>query len=274
MYQLEFVKLTDEQRQFFDKNGYLVVPDVLSSKDIDQLTAACDRMIEAFDQDSSYVQQSPGIVVDTNFHPLLAWSPTVPLITQLLSPNIHLHTTAIIYKRSQKQDKPEIVNQRGWHRDIGITEDLGHDNLLRVGIKVGYCLTDFPQPRSGFTMFASGSHLLPTPLPIPRGKVDPSSVLDLCLKAGDAFLFENRIFHTSAPNLSPRTSKVIILGYSYRWMGGRKTNMQQVQPSQKILDQVDPIRQQLLGGESDAVIHWAKENDFNPSASFQWTTEI
>ena len=195
---MKFVNLTNKQRGFFDANGYLVIPSVLPPANVDHLTSACDEMIGAFDQESPYVQRRSGIVENTDFHPLLDWSPTVPLITQLLSPN-----------------------QRGWHRDIDITQDLGHDKLLRVGIKVGYCLTDFPEPRTGFTMFATGSHLLPTPLPIPTGGVDPVSAIDLCLKAGDAFLFENRIFHTSAPNLSLRTSKVIILGYSYRWMGGR-----------------------------------------------------
>ena len=52
------------------------------------------------------------------------------------------------------------------HRDIGMTEDLGHATIVRAGIKVGYCLTDFPAAQSGFTKFAPGSHLLPTPLPI------------------------------------------------------------------------------------------------------------
>ena len=35
-----------------------------------------------------------------------------------------------------------------------MTEDLGHEGIVRAGIKVGYCLTDFPAPQSGFTMFA------------------------------------------------------------------------------------------------------------------------
>ena len=75
--------------------------------------------------------------------------------------------------------------------------------------------------------------------------MDPVGTADLCLKSGDAFLFENRIFRTLAPSLSQRTLKTILFGYSYCWMGGRTSNM----------DQVNDIRQQLLGGDSDAVIH-------------------
>jgi len=88
-----------------------------------------------------------------------------------------------------------------------MTEDLGHANIVRAGIKVGYCLTDFSEPMSGFTLFAPGSHLLPTPLPLAQGEIDPPDTVDLRLNAGDAFLFENRIFHTSAPNLQPAAVK-------------------------------------------------------------------
>ena len=270
---MEFVELAEEQRRFFDDNGYIVVPDVLSSEEVEQLTQASDRIVESCNSDGPYVQIRPGIVEEPAFHPLLACSPTIPLLVQLLSPNIHLHTTAIIYKFPQTTDDEETIKQRGWHRDIGITEDLGHNNLIRAGIKVGYCLTDFHQPHSGCTMFAEGSHLEKTPLQIPAGEVDPINAVDLCLNVGDAFLFESRIFHTSAPNLSNRTSKVIIFGYSYRWMGGRKDQMQCVQPDETVLDQVDDILRQLLGGSSDALNHWAQEQGIAPEP-IKWTMEI
>lgn len=274
---VELTRLQEDQRHFFDQNGYLVVRNALTSQEIAQLTRVSDRMIAEFEQQQQseerqyYLQRRPGIVEQRDFHPLLAHSATVPLVVQLLSANIHLHTTAIIYKHPQQDTG--ATPERGWHRDIGMTEDLGHGNLVRAGIKVGYCLTDFSTPQSGFTMFAPGSHLLPTPLPISKGEVDPDNAVDLCLNAGDAFLFENRVFHTSAPNLSARTSKVIIFGYSYRWMGGRRDNMQQVNPGDEILDQVDDIRRQLLGGSGDGLVDWAKQQGIAPEP-VAWTMEI
>ena len=151
-----------------------------------------------------------------------------------------------------------------------MTQDLGHAHIVRGGIKVGYCLTDFHEPQSGFTLFAPGSHKLPTPLPIPEGRVDPEGAVDLRLNAGDAFLFENRVYHTSAPNLSERTSKVIIFGYSYRWMGGRRDNMEQVWPERSVLEPLDGIRKQLLGDANDALDAWAQEHDVAPEP-LQWT---
>ena len=269
---MELVLLEEQQRLFFDDNGYLVVPGVLTEQEVVQLTTVCDQMIDEFgrEADQYYVQRRPGIVQENAFHPLLIHPSIVPLVVQLLSPNIHLHTTAIIYKFPQ-DDAEE--GTRGWHRDIGMTEDLGHERIVRAGIKVGYCLTDFPTPQSGFTMFAPGSHLLSTPLPIPRGQVDPEGAVDLCLNAGDAFLFENRVFHTAAPNLSQRTAKVVILGYSYRWMGGLRDNMNLVQPDDEVLDQVDDIGKQLLGGSSNGLAEWAREQGIAPEP-IEWTKQV
>ena len=269
---MDLVKLTGAQRQFFDDNGYLVVPDVLSTEMIDKLTQVSDRLIESFDANGAYVQRRPGIVQEPDFHPLLTQSPTVPLVAQLLSPNIQLHTTAIIYKFPEPADE-EVVNQRGWHRDSGLAVDLRHKNVPRVSIKVGYCLTDFKQSHSGFTLFASGSHLIDTPLPIPKGEVDPVGTIELCLNAGDAFLFENRLFHTSAPNLTDRVSKVIIFGYAYRWMGGSHKAMSLVQPDDAVLAQVDDVAKQLLGATSDGLIDWAKQHDVFPEPT-PWVMEI
>lgn len=269
---MEAMLLQEDQRRFFDDNGYLIVPDVLSAQELEQLTEASDRMMEDFgcEPGQYYFQRRAGIVQEPAFDPLLAHAATLPLVVQLLSPNIHLHTTAIIYKHPEGT---AAERTRGWHRDIGMTQDLGHAHVVRAGIKVGYCLTDFPAPRSGFTMFAPGSQHLPTALPIPRGEVDPPGAVDLCPKAGDAFLFENRVFHTTAPNLSRRTSKVVIFGYSYRWMGGRHDQMELVRPGAEVLDRVDAVGQQLLGASADGLVEWAKEQGIAP-APFEWTMEV
>ena len=267
---MENATLSDRQRRLFDKNGFLVVPNALSAEEIKRYERTSDRMIDALDNKGSYVQLRPGIVQEPAFHPLLTHSPAVPYIAQLLSPNIQLHTTAVIYKYPEP-DSEETRMRRGWHRDAGITEDLGHANLPRVGIKAAYCLTDFHEPLSGMTLFAPGSHLLASPLTIPKGGADPEGAVDLRLNAGDLVLFENRVFHTAAPNLSDRVSKAVIFGYAYRWLGGYKEAMRSVQPDETTLEQVDPIGQQILGA-GDGLARWAEEHGY-ARAPFEWVTE-
>lgn len=125
---------------------------------------------------------------------------------------------------------------------------------------------------------ARGSHRLPGPLPIPKDEVDPIDVevCDLELKAGDALFFENRIYHTAAPNRSDRVSKVVIYGYAYRWM---KPEVYLENPDEKQLLTTDPITRQLLGGYRDvdtppwALERWAKQYGLTREP-VTWTSEV
>jgi len=281
---LDFIQLKPEQRQSFDRDGFLVVPNALSAETTERLVAAGDRLAESllkkpelFDRpEYNHLDLRPGLLREEALFSLVANASTVSLVVQLLSPNIHLHSTALIYKRPEKPDAPPF--RRGWHRDIRIPRDLGHECLPRVGIKICYCLTDFHQPESGMTLMARGSHLRTEPLAVPKGQVDPAGVevCDVKLNAGDALLFENRIFHTAAPNRSQRVSKVLMYGYAYRWM---KPEVYLDNPEQNYLEKADPITRQLLGGYRDidtqpwALQEWATRHNVHPK-SVPWTVDI
>lgn len=270
---MDFVQLTSEQRESFAADGYLVVRGALAPEEVQRLEAAGDRLCRWFLDEATHfglehskrpwafqLDQRPGLLRERPLVDLVTQSSTVPLIVQLMGANIHLHSTALIYK---KPEPPDYKPYRGWHRDIRIPRDLGHRHLPLVGIKVCYCLTDFTQPQSGMTLMARGSHLNDGPLIIPKGQLDPpdEDVRDLELAAGDALLFENRTYHSRAPNLSERTSKVFIYGYAYRWMKPEAyLNVQ----APDLMHMKDPITRQLLGGywdiddTPDALNEWAE----------------
>lgn len=281
---MDFLKLEPDQRRSFAKDGFLVVPNALDAETLAKLVTEADKLAAAF-LDKSDIADKPeynhldlrrGLLKEESLFQLVTNSATVPLIVQLLSPNIHLHSTTLIYKRPENPDA--LPFRRGWHRDIRIPKDLGHEGLPLVGIKVCYCLTDFQEPDCGMTLMARGSHLRTTPLTIPKGQVDPVDVevCDLRLNAGDAVFFENRIFHTAAPNRSDRVSKVIIYGYAYRWM---KPEVYLEAPDERSLVHADPITRQLLGGYRDvdsppwALERWSKQHCLVPKP-VPWTVEI
>jgi ectoine hydroxylase-related dioxygenase (phytanoyl-CoA dioxygenase family) len=281
---LDFVRLTDEQRRSLDNDGFLVVRDALDSDTVGRLVDGGDRLASLFVNKPELLDKSeynhldlrPGLMQEKAFVDLVAHSSTVPLVIQALSPNIHLHSIALIYKRPENPSAAPF--RRGWHRDIRIARDLGHRGLPRVGIKVCYCLSDFHSPDSGMTLFARGSHLSDDALAIPKDHVDPNDleVCDLILNAGDAVLFENRIFHTAAPNRSNRMSRVVMYGYAYRWM---KPEVYLDAADQEYSDQLDGITRQLLGGYRDvdtrpwALERWAKRHGVQP-APVPWTVEV
>lgn len=280
---MDFVPLTSDQQRAFAADGFLVVPNALDSETIDRVLQEADKLADPFlskpvladKPEYNHLDLRRGLLKQKALYSLVSHSTTVSLIVQLLGPNIQLHSTTVIYKRPENPDAPSF--RRGWHRDIRMARDLGHDRLPLAGIKVCYCLTDFQQPNSGMTLMARGTHLRTEPLRIPKGTVDPvdAEVCDLKLKAGDALLFEHRVFHTAAPNRSDRTSKVVIYGYSYRWM---RPEVYLESPDEQQLLQADPITRQLLGGYRDvdtppwALERWAKKHGL-PRKSVSWTTE-
>jgi ectoine hydroxylase-related dioxygenase (phytanoyl-CoA dioxygenase family) len=273
---MKFVQLTPEQRRSFDEDGFLVVKKALDQETVGRLLEAGDRIAHAFlnkpqvfdRTEYNHLDQRPGLLEEEAMVDLVTSSPVVPLIVQLLSPNIHLHSTSLTYKRPENPDGPRF--RRGWHRDIRIPGDLGNKGLPRVGIKVSYSLTDFHQPASGLTLMGRGTHVRDTPLVVPPDAVDPDGVevCDLTMDAGDALLFENRTFHTAAPSRSDRTSKVVIYGYAYRWM---KQEIYLDPPIPKRLQNADLITRQLLGGYPDidtapwALQEWAKAHSVQPA---------
>lgn len=280
---MDFLRLEPEQKRSFDEDGFLVVRDALDSSAVTRVIAAGDRLARSFldkpelpgRPEYNLLDLRPGLLAEKALFDLISHPATVPLVVQLLSPNIHLHSTALIYKRPAPQSPPFRF---GYHRDIRIPRDLGHESLPRVGIKICYCLTDFHAPRSGMTLLVRRSHRRTDALPIAKGGIDPieGELTDLQLNAGDAFLFENRIFHTGAPNLSDRCSKVVMFGYSYRWM---KTETYLEIPDPRLLSMTDPVTRQLAGGYRDidtppwALQRWARRHGVLPEP-VPWTVDV
>jgi ectoine hydroxylase-related dioxygenase (phytanoyl-CoA dioxygenase family) len=280
---VDFIPLTPEQRRSFEEDGFLVVPGALSAEAVARLTEAGDRRARSFldkpelrgRAEYNHLDLRPGLLEDEAMLGLVANSRAVPLVVQFFGPNIQLHSTALIYKRPEDPDAPPF--RRGWHRDARMARDLGHGGLPPTGVKVCYCLTDFQRKDSGMTLFARGSHLRTEALAIPKGEVDPpdAEVCDLRLNAGDAVLFENRIFHTAAPNRSGRVSKVLIYGYAYRWM---RPEVYLDAPDERLLRRADPVTRQLIGGYRDvdtapwALQRWAERHGVLPEP-VPWTVE-
>jgi hypothetical protein len=240
---MEFVQLTIQQREAFDEDGFLVVPSVLEPETIHELIETGDELMAGFfkGEGAAYRQRREDIVEQECFRGLISYSRTFPLVVQLLTPQVHLHTSSLIYKRPEKSN-----SMRGWHRDIGIQGDLGHAGLPRVGVKICYCLTDFHEPDSGMTLLARGSHLRQEALRIAPAECDPTEKVDPILNAGDAILFENRTFHSAALNQSDRVSKVLINGYSYRWMRP-DINLDLLDTTAPWVENLSDIDKQLLG---------------------------
>lgn len=259
---MDFVKLTDAQRNEFEENGFFIVRSVLDEDMIARLTEAADRIVMERESDAQYVHIRDGLVQEPAFAELTSQTKAIPLVIQLLGTNIHITNTALLYKRPQPEEMPE---HRGWHRDVGLHLDLGHKDTPRVGLKVAYCLTDCHVPNSGATLFIPKSHISGEPLGIPEGKLDPvEPYAEPLLRAGDAYFFENRIYHTTGLNFTDQTAKIVIYGYHYAWLkpeGYLLYYNDRQQPDEDTLENVDDLGKQFLGGGGGAASQWAADHN-------------
>jgi ectoine hydroxylase len=278
---MRFVPLDAQARETFERDGMMVVRGALDPDHVERLVAAGDRIAADFlakpivrdRPEYNHIDRRQGLLYEPELLALVDHGTTVPLVAQLLGPNIHLLSTALIYKRPE--DLGGVAFRRGWHRDLRMPADLGHQHLPRLGIKICYCLTEFPRPDTGITKLIRGSHLRQEPLVLHGDEVDPRDmdVCDVRAAAGDAILFDNRTFHTAAPNLGQRTSKVLMYGYAYRWL---KQEVYLDPPDPALLAAVDPTKRQLLGGYRDvdtrpwALQQWAERHGVLPPPT-PWT---
>ena len=260
--------MTDEQRQRFEKDGYLHVPSALSADHVADLVALVDE-IYAEHQDRGfdpYTRQAfapqrpfffPNFLPrDQRFVNLLDWPATFPLMWGLLGWNIYSYHTHFIVTPPRDPRDPKTARPF-FHQDSGrVNQEMETSPRPRLSIKVAYWLSDVSQPGRGNLTVVPGSQLhdrieIPPADEMPEGW-SPESAVPICCKPGDAVLFDRRIWHAGTPNPSDFTRKVLFYGYGYRWL--RPKDDMTITP--EMLADNDPIRRQLLGDGVNANGHF------------------
>ena len=251
---MQFTPLAQEQRDAFERDGFLVIPDAIPLELVDQLLAATDRLCqEGLAQeglnDRHFWQLRNCLIRDEVFLELLDWHRTVPLVVQLLNHNIQLLTSHLIVRPPSPAGTARDYKQAGWHRDGGTAPSHLGRGQPRMFIKVGYWLTDLSEKGRGGIRFVRGSNHWPGRMPPQQDGRDPDDTIEIQAKPGSAVLFENRTLHAVGPNLSSIERKSLFFGYSYRWL----RPMDYITMPARLLERCDPIRRQLLGDATSAM---------------------
>lgn len=244
---------TQEQLDTFNDDGYLVVEDALPPQMVEQLTDVVNRIeIEERKRQNLCPNQLlvkfRTVIEDDIFLELLDWPQTFPLVWDILGWNIQLYIShLIVYPPEPEKDK---VLTDGWHQDGGRPVREMERPQPRLSLKISYWLSDVDSPDNGAMQIIPGSHKQDA-LPLSSDS-DSEKILDLCVKAGTAVLFDRRMWHRRGLNTSSTSRKVLFFGYSYRWLRGLDFNLM----PQEVLKKCDPIRRQLLGDGVDIKGWW------------------
>jgi ectoine hydroxylase len=241
-------RLSDEQRNFFEANGYLVVQDVLNQDEIAHFTRVVDKLAEddrarnGAAPDSN-VEIRNAIARSDELLPLLDWQETFPLMALIMGWNIQL-TTSHIFVRMPTPQVEASFKASGWHAD-GPDPPFPEVNGVRPRMyaKIGYFLTDLSEPDRGNLRVIPGSHLRAQKPENDPATGEPYGAIQVLTRPGDAVFFEQRTWHAVGPNYADYPRKNIYIGYCYRYLKA----IDFITQPPELIEKANPIQRQLLG---------------------------
>jgi ectoine hydroxylase-related dioxygenase (phytanoyl-CoA dioxygenase family) len=235
--------LTEEQRYFFEAQGYLVVPDALDREELRAVRAAADRAEAEWREDTDkpgvrrhdlHQVQSPMEYAPILYR-MLEHPRVFPVVRELLGEDI------MMLDNDYFLSPPHSKIHLGWHYDENFPGIYHPRSCLMI--KVFYVLDDIPE-NGGGTVILPGSHRWPyKPINTEVPEDMPASVR-MNLPAGSAYLMAGRTYHSVGNNLSEKFRRLLIYTYGHKWMKVWNT----YEPSEALAAQAKtPLSRQLLG---------------------------
>ena len=241
--------LTDDERNAFDRDGYLIFDSMLSPAHVDALIEVSDR-VDAKEREKNgvgpYARQTVRDMVwrDPLFLELVDLPQALPKIWGTLGWNIQIYHTVLAYSppAPQTDQADHRIVMQGWHQDSGrVNQEIESSPRPRISVKIAYFLSDCSQEGHANLWVVPGSQLEDT-YPIPVDGSLPHNAIPIMVPKGGAVLFDRRVWHTASSNPSDIGRKAIFYGYSYRWLRPRDD-----QTVEHLFANASPIRRQLLG---------------------------
>ena len=217
-----FRSLTADQVAHYDREGYVVVPDLLDAaavaqvrEEIDAFEAQTDAFLASLDGGRIYIAEAGAITFTTHLvtrSPVVAGLSRHPRIAgmcaDLVGPDVNLYWDQAVYK------KPEKPRRFPWHQDNGYAFVEPQQYLT-----VWLALTDATSD-NGCPVVAPGLHRLGTLAHTyvdPLGwecLQDPATSVAAEVPAGGAVVFSSLTPHLTGPNTTDAVRKAYILQYA------------------------------------------------------------
>lgn len=139
--------LTEEERQTFNKTGYLILENALSPEQVAALTKEVDHIFETkvkAGHDTTKALFHPNFIPDHQlFLDLLDYEKVLPKVWGILGWNIYLyHAHMIVTPPSGAEQNDKTF---GWHQDSGrMNIEMESEPRPRMSLKVAYFYRIFP----------------------------------------------------------------------------------------------------------------------------------
>jgi ectoine hydroxylase len=248
--------MTAEEREQFERDGFVIVRNVLTPEEVAYYAAALDRVYaehEAMDKlgpDRSLHKLS-AVASCPELAGLIDHAQAFPLVWGMLGWNVHIYHSHLDVHPPILEPKPFRFE---WHQDGGRqNREIETDPRPRLSVKLAFWLSDVSEPGRGNFKVVKGSHLTNRIDGPPRRDMewpDPEHAMEVCANAGDAVFFDRRIWHARSNNYSELTRKVAFFGYTYRWVAIRD---EAVAP--EVAAELNPVQKQLVGALDEGRVH-------------------
>ena len=155
----EIPTLTDQQRNEFDRNGFLIIEQALTNDEISRYRHVIDRFDHTIAENyggvinstarkaGEHLELRNAVAQADELLDLMVQPTTFPLLTQLMNGHITLTTSHAFIRPTSPKGTKKDSKQIGWHRDgpaYGASEQNGV--LPWLITKIGYFLTDTTIP--------------------------------------------------------------------------------------------------------------------------------
>lgn len=265
------LKLSPEQHRQFETDGFLRLPGALPPERVELLLDAAERLRRADTVEREGAQeQAPDwrsrfhnpvtrlqeacdrsrwearnvVVRDTAFLDLIDHPETFYPVVDLLGDNIFLMGSHLMVRERTPMSVEELSRfPLDWHRDLGTSALELSEPQPRLSIRIAYWLTELSGPGQGAMRVVPGSHRLLGEVAMDPATDQPYGAIEVLAQPGDALLFEQRLWHAAAPNISDNPRICLFFAYGYRWL--RPDDYREM--PEDLLERVSPVRRQLLG---------------------------
>lgn len=240
--------MTIEQREQFERDGYLIIRNVLSPDEVAHYAAAVDRVYAEHEAvgklgPDAALHKLSAIASCPELNGLVDHPAVFPLVWSMIGWNVHVYHSHLDVNPPIRETKPYRFE---WHQDGGRQNgELETDPRPRLSVKLAFWLSDVSEPGRGNFKVVPGSHKMNRIDGPPSRDIewpDPAGAIEVCVHPGDVVFFDRRIWHARSNNYSEITRKAVFFGYTYRWIATRDAK-----PAPEDIERLSPVQRQLVG---------------------------
>lgn len=233
-------KMTEMEKFIFDSFGYIIIEDVLSLEECEEVLEAAKRLHEGHPKDR-LMQIGRGFEKEPAIERLIDHPAVLPKIRGILGDKFVLQAAWCTIQPAGSQSV-------GWHQDgSGVVEfrDLGVYPTPLLQLRASYNLTDQSELFMGNMMLIPGSHHAQLRLPEEVSHeifASPIQHIIRC-KPGTVLIFHNGVWHSPMPNNMSWDRYNMHYIYSPPWL--RRSDRDATDPA--FLERTTPLRRALMG---------------------------